>query len=311
MSAKLEISLKYANSAPVSLNYMTPEALDSFMAVIASLKAIVTSIGIDDEVTFTIKEGSASCAVQAQPDTMHRVYQEMDYAIRGESYHKAVTSNLRIIQDQLKRDGFVYDFLYTGDSQGIVELHNRLRNSKKITIKRERKPIEYKVVIKSGVLNQIGGKDPNYHFDYGGGDKITIECSKNEAMTINQYLYQSVTSMLICKEWTDGSKPNEFTHKLIVDERHANSIKRFIDQYNAEEEIVEKLTSLHQFIDMSFEEPETGFEVLKSLMIGFNDRNLHLSELKTLLVISKPFKDVNAIKDVRQTLFDTYKIIRG
>ncbi len=306
LSDKLEIILKEAYNEQVSLDSLTPEALESFMTVMSSLKYIASSIASNDLLTFSIKKGSAVCAVEASTATMDLIYEEIDTAIKGESEDKELTSHLRSIQEQVKRSNFDYYFLYKPYKKEIFNIHQRLKDSSKIIVKRKKRPYTFKIKIVKGFLNQIGGKFPNYHFDYGHGEKITIGCTQEEAMIVNQFLYQEVDALLLCKEWTTPDKRDEYSHKQILDPDTSRLLKTYLKTYYREENLLEKLTLTHDFIDETFETTQLGHKVLSLLLIAFNDKNFHLSELKTLLVISKPFKNHESIKNPRKALLETY-----
>lgn len=311
MNNRLEIKLTEANNQLVSLKSMSPEAMDSFMTVMSALKTIAVSVNTDDKLVFSISEGSAQCAIEAPEDTMKIIYDEVDIAIKGKSEDKEITVNLRRIQEQLMREGYNYKFIYKRGRDAEIDIHSRLIRSSKIKTKRSKKLFEYKVRVVSGFLNQIGGKEPNYHFDYGHGEKKTIVCSKEEAMQIKQYLYKNVNVLLVCKEWSEPEKRNEYYHKLIIEGENVYKFKQFLNSYNKENNLVEKLILLHNFIDEEFEANNDSHDILMCLLIAFNDKNFHLSELKTLLVISKPFKEHKLIKVARNQLLETYQAIKS
>lgn len=300
----LEIALTKINGKSVSLHSMSSNALESFISVMSSLKALATTIASNEDLTFSITEGSAQFALEAPPDTMNLIYEELDLAIRGESENKNVTTYLRSIQDQIKSEDYKYRFLYKRSNKQNINLDQKLLNSRRISLKRKRNQYDYKLQIVNGYLNQIGGNTPNYHFDYGGGSKITISCTVEEAKYINQHLYQNVQSLLLCKEWDDERK-NEYAHKAIVDEELVKQIKTYLNLYNRESELVRKLTITHDFINEMFK-IKLGQKIVYLLLLAFNDNNFHLSEIKTMLVISKPFQDTKEIGDARNALNDTY-----
>ncbi len=47
------------------------------------------------------------------------------------------------------------------------------------------------------------------------------------------------------------------------------------------------------------------------LLKAFNNKYFHLSEIKTILIISKPFKQHDIIKEARETLLETYKKMKS
>lgn len=311
MANRIEITLKTANDQQVHLESMTPEALDSFMAVISSLKAIAASIGTDT--IFSITEGSAKCAMYAPENeaVIENIYNGIDLAIKGKSKDKNYTANTRIIQEQLKRIGYDYKIVYTNDKYDtpqVIPIHERLKNANKITLKRTKREYDYKLGVVTGFLNQVGGNTPNYHFDYGHNKKITISCTREEAIDIKKYLYRDINVLLLSREW-DTKIKNNYIHKLIVEKDNLNVLKNFFNQYYTFEDIVEKLEYLHDFFYDQLKNKIKGIELLRDLLVAFNNENFHISELKTLLIISKPFKESELIKDVRISLLETYELI--
>ncbi len=307
MSNRLEIKLTEAHEKAVSLKSMSSDALDSFMKVMSSLKSIADTVENKEDLNFSITEGSAVCAIEAPEPIIQSVFDDMDRAIKGESRDKVFTSHLRIIQEQIKNEEFKYNFSYYKGKKKI-EIHPRLIKSNRIALKRkDRLEHNYKLLIIRGFLNQIGGKEPNYHFDYGHGEKITIACSMEDAFIVNKYLYKNITSLVVCKEWKNDKKRREYTHKIILEDLLVEELKSYIESYNKESDLVSKLSITHDFIDKMFSTTNFGKEAIKFLLIAYNDINFHLSELKTLLVISKPFKEDKIIKEYREALLATYE----
>ena len=157
-------------------------------------------------------------------------------------------------------------------------------------------------------MNQIGGKNPNYHFDYGFGDKITIGCTKEQAEDLKEFLYKQITSLVVMKKWAKPEKKDEYYHVAVLDGYLKTMFASYSHSYTNQEGLVEKLTITHDFIDDMFQSSEEdGLMALKYLLQAFSYKDYHLSEIKTLLVISKPFKDLEAIKPVRERLFEIYE----
>ncbi len=310
MSSQIEIKLTAANNESVSLKSMSPEALDSFMVVVKSLKSIITTITTN--AVFSIQEGSAKCCVNVPHEDLKLIYGEIDTAIKGQSKDKVFASNLRTIQEQLKRVGYDYSFNCLAQIKNpgnVISIHDRLKGAKKISVKRSKYQLEYKLRLLSGFLNQIGGKDPNYHFDYGHGEKITINCSREEAIEIKKYLYQDISVVLLCKEWSIPNK-NEYYHKVILESNQVNILKSFFNGYYKYDNLVGKLEFIHDFVYDLMSNQMNGLSILKILLVSFCDEKFHLSELKTLLIISKPFKDDELIAHARKLLLETYSTIR-
>ena len=280
------------------------------MTVVSAMRSIVISINTEGLV-FSLKKGSAQCDIVAPSETIDLIYEEIDLALKGESTDKEVTSNLRRIQDQFKRQDYDYKFLLKEPRGTFIVVHKRIIESNRISIKRSKKPYSYRVKVLSGFLNQIGGKIPNYHFDYGHGQKKIISCTQDQALSINQYLYHTIDVLAVCKEWTDPDRQTEYTHKLILEAEDARLLQLFLINYNRQDDLVDRLTVLHDFMDEQLTKSKDPQKVLKLLLQGFNDRNLHLSEIKTLLVISKPFAQNQSIRDARAEMLETYTLIKN
>ena len=305
MSNSLEIALTEAEGTNVSLNSMSKSAIESFVSAVSSLKSLAVSVAEEETLNFSISEGSAMCTVNAPQQSLDAIHLAIETAIGGKSEDKSVTSHLRNIQTQIKRENFKFRFLYKKNNEVVLDIYEPLLKAKKIALKRSKKRFQYKLLLVSGLLNQIGGKNPNYHFDYGDGNKLTIACSQEEAIDVNQHLYKKVQSLLICKEWYEIDRKDEYYHKIIVKEEHNQPLRAFLKKYNNEKNLIEKLSLIHDFIDSCFEK-DYGHDILKYFVTAFNSPFFELSELKTLLVISKPFKEHPLIKDSREKLLETY-----
>lgn len=303
---KFEIALAELEGNKVSLSSMTTEALSSFISIISSMKALSTEICYSEKLHFIIKEGSAQCDLVAAEEDLDAIYSEINLAIKGESHNKVVVMNLRSIQDQLKNKSSRFRFNYNVNKKPPIDLFNQLYYAKKISLKKDKTAPSFKLSIISGFLNQIGGKNPNYHFDYGGGNKITISCSEAEAKHIKDYLYNTVYSLLLCKESKTIDKETKYFHKVIVEKEYVVDLKKLFKEYFEETDLVKKLGLIHDFVTPLFKNSKE-LTILKYLLVAFDDMNFHLSEMKTILVISKPFENSDMINNERKSLLATFE----
>ncbi len=285
---------------------MTPEALESFLSVVSSFKKLAQS-STDKDLIFSIYEGSAACSVEAAPEAIDMIYSDISNAIKGKSNNKVLVKSLREIQEQLARDDYSYDFYYRKAGQDINLGKNLL--SAKISKKRVRNEYNYRIRGINGLLNQIGGKTPNYHIDYGNGEKRTIECDFNEAIDINQYLYQTISVFVLSKE-KSGIDNGEYKHLIILNSELYRKLNSFFREYYDEDDLVKRLGKIHDLIDDAFAKSKNGEDILETLLVCFNNKNFHLSEIKTLLVISKFNLANNEIKRARNNLLETYQNLK-
>jgi len=79
----------------------------------------------------------------------------------------------------------------------------------------------------------------------------------------------------------------------------------FLKEYKNEKELIKKLGLIYDLVDNAAE-PKDRIKIVEFLLSNFNDIDFHLSEIKTVLVISKPFKDNEKLKELRESLVETY-----
>jgi len=306
VSERLEIRLYEEGDQSVSLKSMSSTALESFVKVVSALKELTISTLDEESVLFSIQEGSAQISVEPIQSSLYPLVAEIESAIGGKSDDSDIITPLRAIQKELKRKTLRYNFNYIGTGTKR-EFHDQLIKRNRLSIRRKgNSEIKYELKIERGFFNQIGGTEPNYHFDYGNGEKLTIECSMDQARLINKHLYTKVCSLLISKSKHNSTDKNELYHKVILDDNLVKPLKEYLKSYNSTTDLVDRLSVTHDFIDDVFKSDKNKFEVLRILLTAFNFQHFHLSELKTMLVISKPFKEHESIKVERQELLNTY-----
>lgn len=288
---RIEIKLEFVGDDYVDLNNMSLQALESFLSVTNSLKNIAENISKD--VTFTIKKGSAYTSVNGSPLEIRNIYQSIDKAIVGESSDEIITSNLRNIQKEIQSQAFRYQFKYAN-----IKLDERIRRAKKITKKRSTTVYEKELTILSGFFNSIGGNDPNYHFDYGSNNRLTIDCNFPDVDELKDYLYKTISCLVLKKFSKDDEDKVFYYHLSILEDEQINNFREFVQIMNNQEDIFKRLESLYEFMDNS----KSRNKDLKVLLKSYNSIFNNINELKTLLVLSKSLKDNSEIKEYRESL---------
>lgn len=293
---KIEIKLEYMGDEYVDLGNMSIEALESFISVTNSLKNIAENSS--KEVTFTIKKGSAYTSVNGNHSDIQNIYKNIDEAISGESVDDIVTSNLRNIQKELQNEVFKYQFRYAD-----INLDKRIINAKKITKKRSKNAYKEELTILSGFFNSIGGNDPNYHFDYGAGQRLTIDCSRHDVNELKDYLYKTISCLVLKKFVIDDDEKTSYHHCSILTDSQVRHFRDLINTLNKREDVFERLELIYEFVDKSNSKIEDLAILLKSYYYIFNDIN----EYKTLLILTKSLKDDPKIKSYRESLLSEFK----
>ena len=288
---KIEIRLTSEGGNRVDLREMSIEALESFITVTSSLKNIAESQTRD--ITFTIKNGSAYASVNAGITDIDNIILMMDQAIEGESEDELVTENMRSIQSQLKKSGLNYQLYYSGNNQ-----KDKIVNASKITKKRIKIDYHYQLEVIEGFFNSLGGNQPNYHFDYGDGDKKIVDCSREDVQELKDYLYKDI-SCLVLKKYNDEYKEKTvYTHYSLLLGEQVNLFKWFLDSLNNSSNLFDRLELIYDFVEKSKDKISDLEIVLKSCDYLFSDIN----ELKTLLILTRGFSVNKNIQQHRERL---------
>lgn len=293
---RIEIKLEYVGDDYVDLNNLSLQALESFLSVTNSLKNIAENIS--KEITFTIKKGSACTLVNGSTSDIENIYHSIDEAIIGESNDEVITNNLRNIQKELQNEVFKYQFRYAD-----IKLDERIRRAKKITKKRVSNSYKKELTVLSGFFNSIGGNDPNYHFDYGFNNRMTIDCSFYDVKELKDYLYQDISCLVIKKYSEEDDEKVFYYHCSILKDSQVRHFKEFINNLNEKNELFERLELIYDFVDKS----NTRIDDLRILLKSYDYIFENINELKTLLLLTKSLKDNPEIKEYRKILLDQFQ----
>lgn len=76
----------------------------------------------------------------------------------------------------------------------------------------------------------------------------------------------------------------------------------FVKLYSEENDLLKKLNLIYELFDNS----TNKIDCINFLLKQFNSYFYHLSEIKTVLVISKQFEDYDSVKEHREALVKIY-----
>lgn len=278
---KIEITLSNVDAQEVCLDHMSAKALESFLVVSEALKDIASQVSPD--VAFSIEKGSARFGMMSSTSVMDAIYRNMELAIEGESEDEVVTSSMRKIQQELQQEAYMYQFSY-----GKRNIGQRLSEAKRISKKKVKKYYQNELEIIEGYFNSIGGNDPNYHFDYGIGKKVTVVCTIEDAGILKKYLYSTITCLVNKKVAVEDDEHKMYKHCSKLERGQVAHLDQFMKCLNNTEDLMDRLDLIYDFIDESENKKKDLTILLKHYNLFFNDIN----EFKTLLIISDGFRDV-------------------
>ena len=310
-NAEFKVALKSENGNAVSLGRMSAAALDSFLQMVEALRAVVRETVADEEaLRFSFEEGSAAAVWRGPEAKIVQLTTGLERAIAGESDSADLTKNTRRMQEQLRRENWHYEVDYRIAGSKVVSLRERLVSGPTARKAGRRLPYTFRLKILHGFLNEIGGNDPNYHFDYGGGEKLKVACSRPEATRVKDFLYRDVDVLVMKKEWEDEDKKPEYSHQVVLPSGQVATVKAFLADYYSSDDLLEKLDRFYQFAETHLP-TENGLALMNTLLRGFNHDSADRNEWKTLLVITKGFANHAVIAEARAALLDRYNEAKG
>lgn len=307
MNSKLTISLKKIGDKQFSIDSIPVEGIDNFINILSSLKKMAEYLN-EENTTIEFSEGSIMSSLVCSSQPLDNFIFDCGKIIKGrKSDNVELAKIIRELQTDLKINDISTDVKYFfGSKQKTVNLNQLFVESKTAKVSKLKYISETQLHIVSGTLNEIGGSvNTNYHFDYGNNDKIKISCTKSEAMTVNEYLYQYINVLVVRKKFINKLRNPEYKHVALLDRRLYEELNSFLSKYNNEENISSKLKEIYYLVrnSLNFEESYSVM-IINILLIAFRSNGFHPSELKTVLIVSKPFEKYPIIAENRTLLAD-------
>ena len=295
---KIEFKIKKdKNRQDVSLHNMSSSALESFTVFLSALNKIIKNTPNSENIKFEISEGSACISAVGIADNQYmELERTFNDVVENKSENKELVDSWRTVQNTILLNGLEYEAFFIKDEEK-KDLLEIFKTKPKFRVKRQRRESEYSLVFFIGKLIAVGGKVPNMHVECTNGEVKIIRCSEAEAKIVEGFLYTQVRLSIWSKNTID-SKSKYFFCDLYVNENHYNDFRGFIAANgNQEIEEVDYLVNIHNKLRGYLDKGEYG--VANKFLRFFNHESVDVGSLKTILVITKNFKDNEKIKDLR------------
>lgn len=182
--------------------------------------------------------------------------------------------------------------------QSFVNKMNKRLNESNVTTQKLKQIIEFAHEGRAGLLQPGGHSDSDWWANKAINDFTEI------IVRANFKAHQILNPDLVPDDLDEQIKNALLDSEKLIQERDSKTVnfKNFLDSYNKESDLVNKLTLIHNFVDDTIYKED----VIIQLLEHFNDANFHLSEIKTVLLVSKPYKNNKEIKVYRKELLETY-----
>lgn len=296
MPSKIEFKiLKDKNGNDIDLRNMSLPSTRAFLILLRSLTNIV-NLKTTKDVNIKILEGSAVVVAEGADNIIEEIEKDFNDVVNSKSVKKEVVENWREIQTLFKENGLEYEanFYRGADRRPVFE---NIKTHTKFKLRTFRNTYTTSVKFISGKLIEIGGQRPNIHVTTGA-EIITIDCSEREAINVNRFLYQPI-QVCTWKRKAHNQNPTYAFCDFYINEGQFRDIESFFIKFQSSDEI-KKLELVHEEFRKYAESKNWG--VAAKWLRPFNNECFDVSTLKTVLIITKSFKETEGIREIREAI---------
>ena len=177
-------------------------------------------------------------------------------------------------------------------------LIDKIRERKFLGIKKKRIASDTKIVLIKGNLSKSGGEDDPQLVLTINGLPAVVHCNKETVRKVDPYKYKEILISTWCKNAPD-KRPHYTYCDIYIHERDFDEFKDFTTKlYTLSES--DEFSHIHEKFKSYF--LDENFPKAKKLMRLFAHPSTNTSTLKSVLVVTKAFKDQVDIKDIRNTV---------
>ncbi|UPQ79848.1 hypothetical protein M0M57_03205 [Flavobacterium azooxidireducens] len=297
----IEIKLKKDSTGrDISLGSMSLDASKSIREILDALIAIV-EFEQDLNLKIGLEEGSAVQKIIGSDNNLQVVYNKIKDAADGspQRLNKYVNSlniiykNLESIED--------YDISYKSNRgvESIKPLFTQKFRSKRNSDVTEN---NFNLEFFSGKLELNGGKKPNFHL-FTNNTTYTIQCSEKQAKDVGAFLYENIKISAHAKAKKDSMEYNFCDIYVGTSEGYFNEFKDFYTELKDKSG-----TQKFHFVSNKLEQfyNQKNYSGAKKFIRLFLNEFSHVTYLRTILVISKAFKNDEYLGDI---LSDVEKLL--
>jgi hypothetical protein len=295
---KLEFKINTdVDGSRIDLDNMSVNAAKSLIVILESLTKIIDETLNDRDVKIQIIKGSAKVIAEASDEYIELLETDFNNVIEHNCVNPEIVSNWRKIQSLLIENGLGYEVNF--HKKGVATpVYKKITESKQFRTKPVRVDSKVNIAFLKGKLIANGGKTPNMHITGNEDEKYVINCNEVQAKNISPFLYSNVFISALCKTTSEENK--YLFCDLYTNEEIFNEYKNYIEKnnnLNTEEELISIHYKMKEFIGK-----EDDFGSLRKLMRLYNYEFYDISILKTVLVITKGFKNNPRISMLRNDI---------
>jgi uncharacterized protein YlzI (FlbEa/FlbD family) len=301
-NSKLELKITTdSNGREIDLSNLSIVAAKSLNQILDSLIKIVEATPEGNDLRIKVVRGSATVIAEGVDSIINRIETDFLAVADNKSVNKDIVHNWRNIQSLISRNGLNYEVnFYSRDVKKPIL--NKIKNTKVFKVKVQRRPKEFELVFLKGKLIVNGGHKANLHLSASGEDRI-IECSRETAIELNKLLYSDIYLSAWKRRSDDKKSKLDFCDSYLSPEIFSE-YETFINSMSDLNES-EEYVAIHDKIRDYISNEEFG--KIAKIMRLYNHSSSDIGSLKTILLITKHFKENEKIKSLRSELSKTFE----
>lgn len=286
-----------ANGKAVELDNLSVHAAKSLQIIIENLSKIaeLENAQNNSDLRIKITKGSAAVAIEGPVSKIEKIQTNFKLVgqndrNRNNTYVETVNSLAQLVlSNGLKYDAHSY---ISGSEISLIDFFGHKYKPKRTSTKSE---LYFNLEFFTGKLIENGGKTPNIHIEIAG-NKHKISCTEDEAIKVNKFLYKEVK----ISAWGKLNSENKMTYKFCdlyneLSYDYYTEFKNFIG-INKNLAGTAPLKEIHNKLKEYYSRKE--FNQSRKFLRLFCNEVVDVNRLRTILLISKSFKDNDDLKDL-------------
>jgi hypothetical protein len=295
---KLEFKItKDAKGNDIELTSLSVVATESLILMLQSMKDIISNTPGAEQAKIQVVKGSATVMTIASEEVIQNFQESFQKVFDKKETDPNIVTPWRQLQNLFKANGLTYEAnFYTKSQKFSVE--KQIKRAKEFRVKSVQRHSSFSIQFLEGKLMEVGGVNPNIHLQ----NLRPIRCTKEEAMTVNKFLYQDI-ELLVRKRSMSDNEEYVFCEFFVNDE-HKSYFKNLLQLYETKT-LDDFLFDLHFEIKKLLDTKQLG--VVAKVIKLFDHSSTDVNIIKTILVITKSFAEESSIAKVRAKLYHTLK----
>lgn len=282
---------------PVELDSLSVQATKSLIVIIENLSKIaeLENDKNNSDIRINISKGSASVSIEAPVSKIIKIQNNIELVRKNDKNRSSTyVDSLNALTQLVKSNGLLYEAYTntTGADIPIIDIFSKKYKTKRKTTKNE---LYFNLEFFKGKLIENGGIKPNIHIEIAG-NKHKISCTEEEAIKVNKFLYKDVKISAFGKLDANNKMTYKFCdiyNDLAYD--YFSDFNEFI-KLNKSLKGTEPLKQIHYRLKDYYSAGE--FKESRKFLRLFCDEVVDVNRLRSILLISKSFKNNEDIKDL-------------